>query len=316
MSIFDKETETQNNDNNGMLVSSYQKYFTDDVLEELNQTALSFEEIFNNRVTHALYQEELTQHTLLYKIAENLYLNITKGYILNLSDKEFIKNVILLFEYGKGSFYKKLLEKLPAPLKVILKYHTSEDVNIHFWFEALMSQISIKDLMNAFNLQPSADGNIQKDRLTLEPYCIALDAALQQYDFDTGKHTKSNIFTSLLQTKAVFLELRHSRLPCMKNTELFLNAFPYRYRFLIDAVLTIDFGCFLNGLIILTNMVFGGPSERFLDNVTKEIIRSHSYTIPFSNKDVFLPIVSTFPLPKSVFFYTPFFLNNKKTYLI
>ncbi len=270
---------------------------TKDMLRELHQFVPLYEEIFNNEIAYALHQEDLTQSAELYRIAETLLIKINKGYVLNLNNRDFIKNIILLYQYGNGDIYSKLFEKLPEFLKIIVTYHFEKEMPIHFWIRSLTSQLSIKDLMNVFNIPTSESSNnidIQNDRLALEPYCVVLDAALQEYNFETGEHTKSNIFTNFLNARLTYLELKRHKVSYVYDLEKILQAYPYTYRFLIEAAINVNYGNFLNGLVILQNMVFGGPSNRFIENITQALIQSKAYTIPHS--DCYIPI------PKSILF--------------
>lgn len=296
-----------NNDNN------QNKVLTAEMLAELNECALTHEEIFNNSMSYATYQEDLLRNTLFYNIAEELLLKINTGYILNLNNEFFIKNLIILYQYGDGDIYQELFDKLPTFLKIILNYHLSEEVPMHFWMSSLNAQITITHFMDAFNLQVTEDKDLGKNRLILEPYCIALDAALQQFDFDTGQENEPHLFSTLVEAKAIYLSLQRAKVPYAQNIELFTTAYPYSYRFLIEAAISIDYGCFLNGLITLQDMVFGGPSDAFVDQVIKTILKHKAYTIPFSNHSIVVPAPSPFPTIPPTEFYTPFTIAKVKT---
>jgi hypothetical protein len=285
--------------------------FTDELLLEINQKARTYEEIFSNYVTHALYQEDLIQNSLLYKAAERLYVVLKKGYALNLFDTEFIKNITLLFQHGKGDIYPKLLDKLPDILKLFISYHQAPNVEVHFWLQSMMAQLSIKDLMDCFNIQLSESENLEKDRRTLEPYLTALDSAFQKFDFDTGHEHKNDLLNCILKINIICNDLRRAKMLSQNKIKIFSEAFPASYQFLIDDALSLDLGCFLNGLIILSNMVFGGPSEQFIINLVKLTITTQAYTLPFSNHGVPLPDCLPFPHPKKMIFYTSFILSKK-----
>jgi hypothetical protein len=300
---YNEDAEDYNEDDTSIL--------TKDMLIELHQFVPLYEEIFSNEVAYALHQEDLTENSELYRIAETLLLKINKGYVLNLNNRDFIENIILLYQYGSGDIYPKLFEKLPEFLKIILTYHLEKEVSIHFWIHSLKSQLSIKDLMNVFNIPTSKNSDaidIQQDRLALEPYCIVLDAALQEYHFETGEHNKSTIFTNFLNARLTYLELKQYKSPYVCHLEELLQAYPYTYRFLIEAAISVNYGNFLNGLVILQNMVFGGPSRRFIEKITHTLIQSKTYTIPSS--DCYIPIPTSIPFPvmqpiQSIIF-TPF----------
>jgi hypothetical protein len=276
----------------------------------MNLDAKSEQEVFGNTVMYAIYQDDLTKNLILYKAAESLLKSINTGYVLNISDLEFIKNITLLFKYGSGDIYPKLLDKLPDMVMILLKYFNTSQIPIHFWLNKLISQLSVVDIICSFNMQPSPYNNINQDRIIVEPYCLALDAALQQYDFDTGRMSNVDLFTSLLHVRAMFLELQRNKVRDTDNIKEFSRAFPNSYKFLIEAALTIDYGCFLNGIKILSNMVFGGPCEKFIQQVTELLIKTNAYTIPFSNHGVPLPHSSPFPFPKNIIFYKLFILND------
>ncbi len=284
--------------------------FTDDILLAVNFKAKCYEEVFNNFVTYALYQETLTQNSLLYEISKALIVKLQKGYALNLNNSEFIRNIILLYEYSDKDMRITLLEKLPDFLKIIFDYYNAQDVPIHFWLDNLTSKLSIKDLIGVFNLTASEDNDIEKNRLILEPYCVALDAALREYDFDSGEQHKTNIFTNFIRGRAVFLELKRANIPFINDLKKFTEPYPYRYQFLIDAAINIDYGCFLNGVVILRSMLFGGASDYFINVITKLLINEKAYTIPFSNHGVPLPICLPFPILATPLFYTDFAIND------
>ena len=311
MSVFETEiTFSDEEDNRNLSQEESSHYsFTAEFLEKMNINAKSEQEVFGNTVMYAIYQDDLTQNLILYKAAEALLKNINSGYTPNISDFDFVKHITLLFKYGSGDIYPKLLDKLPDMLKILLKYFQTKQIPVHFWLEKLISQLSVVEIISSFNMQPSPNSNISQDRLIVEPYCLALDAALQQYDFDTGRTSNIDLFTSILNVRAMFLELQRNKVRDTHNIKAFSKAFPDSYKFLIEAALTIDYGCFLNGLVTLSNMVFGGPCEEFIEQVTRLLIQTNAYTIPFSNHGIPIPYCLPFPFPKNIIFYPPFILN-------
>ncbi len=321
MSIPDNKSEEETQSSENQAIEEYADedanddtpILTKNMLIKLHQFVPLYEEIFNNEVAYALHQEDLTQNSELYHIAEILLLKINKGYVLNLNNRNFIENIILLYQYGNGDIYPKLFKKLPEFLKIILTYHFEKEMPIHFWIRSLTSQLSIKDLMNVFNIptsENSDDIDIQNDRLALEPYCVVLDAALQEYHFETGEHSKSTIFTNFLNARLTYLELKRHKVSYVSDLENFLQAYPYTYRFLIESALSVNYGNFLNGLVILQNMVFGGPSSRFIERITHDLIQSKAYTIPLSDCYIPMPTILPFPVMQAMqsIIYTPFLI--------
>lgn len=314
MSIFETENSTIGHqtfvlDANKVLNSPI---FTDKLLQEVNEKATCHEDIFSNSVTHALYQEYLTQTSLLHNIAEKLCDVLQSGYTLNLNHEQFIKNIILFFQYGKGDIFSKVFNQLPDVLKVFIAYHQTTQKPIHFWFESLMAELSVSDLMNCFNVTPSQPCNIQQDRLALEPYLIALDAFLQKFDFDTGHEHKIELVTYTLKLRSVYNYLNASHILSEKDKRKFSEIFPEKYQFLIECALSLDCGNFLNGLVTLSEMVFGGPSSKFIKRVVNLLFETQAYTLPFSNHGIPLPECLPFPRPQKIFFYTPFVFSKDK----
>ncbi|MFT6083535.1 MAG: hypothetical protein ACJARD_001676 [Alphaproteobacteria bacterium] len=307
MSIFEDDSELSHDQSGNNTTQT-----TADIISELNSYSSSYEETFNNKITFAIYEEELTREVQLYDITHELTQKLNEGYILNLYDDEFIKNLILLYQYSKNDSLKTLYGMLPAFLKIIINYHNLENTPLHFWIQALTNQLSLKDLMSAFNLPFSEGENIQQDQALLEPYCILLDAALQEFNFDNGKRLKPGIFSAFAESHAIFLELKRTNSPLICDMQKFTAAYPFKYRFLIDTAIDVDYGCFLSGLFILTTMVFGGPSDHFLDKVTHTILEAGAYTVPFCNHSIPRPIVSAFPIITPIFFYVPFIIDTPK----
>lgn len=281
----------------------------------LNDAALCQEEAFNHSMNYAIYQPDpASKKAALQEAASELLIRLNRGYILNLNNDRFIQDILILFQHEQYGVCEKLLDKLPIFLKLILKYHLAQDVPPHFWIEALKSQISIIDFMQSFNMQISKTHSLLENLTTLEPYCVALDAALQQFNFDTGEKVEGfDIFTHLVRAKAVYLAHKRVNSEAIQDRWAFLGAYPEEYRFFVETAILIDYGSFINGLENLRSMVFGGPSDQFIKAVTEEIRACGAYNLPLTDAMMPLPQPSVFYTLPACDFHVPFKFEEVKT---
>lgn len=300
---------TDNTDNNDI---PQPLAVTEEMLSNLNKFAHTYEEVFSNNVIFALHHDDLTRKSLLHQAALSLTEKLKQGYVINLNNEDFIKNLMFLYQYSEKKSLKELYDALPDFLRIILHFQTTKQTEHHFWINSLTTQLSVRDLMQTFNIEIS--GNQNSDRLALEPYCIALDAALQEFDFDNGKRLKIDVFTGLVKAKAIFLDLKRCQLPYAQDINSFIQAYPSSYRFIIEAAIKIDYGCFISGVVQLKDMVFGGPSDYFIDSITFTTFKHKAYTIPFSDNGVPLPMPFNVGEMPHINFYNPFRISKDKSF--
>jgi hypothetical protein len=295
---------------NNKELDSVKKTLTIDNINEINKYSTNFENIFNNKMVFALQQEDLTRNFLLQQIAKELSDKCEEGYVFNLQFTDFIENIIVLFSQNTDDDMQILYKKLPEFLQIVIYYSNLNNTTFHSWIEQLTAKVSIIDMMNAFNVKPSENKNIKMDHALIEPYCILLDAALQEFNFDTGKAKEPYIFTSFVKAYSAMQNIKKSNKSyedIFKKLHLF---YPVKSRFLIHAITNINFSYFLNGLIILSQKVTRKPNERFFKIIIQTILDNNAYTICGTHHHNLIPPATPFYIMKCFFMYKSFKLEH------
>jgi hypothetical protein len=299
------------NDNN-FYEKKVEKILSYQDIDDINEFNSDFETSFNNKMSFAIYQEYLTCNFLLQQIAQELIDKCQEGYILNLQFTEFIENVILLFNRSNHEIMPILYNELPAFLKIIVYYHNLEEAKTDPWIMLLTKELSIKDIMNAFNIEASESSNLKIDQARIEPYCILLDAALQEFSFEKGenKNKNNNIFTTFCQAHAIINNIKQFNINYEDKFKKLSLFYPVKTRYLIDMISKINLTYFLNGVVILSQKVTQKPSEKFLQKLMNTIFTENAYTICGTHQHNLIPFATPFYLIKSSLFYKPFKLKK------